>query len=110
MKMENKFENYGDEQLFEEIFRATGRSTRLADNYIQDFFTQPMGTKIYIHDHHGTREADNYLLGVVLKRIENEHRTKYRKGADSKGFYIVRDEPIRREEVLAEIERRQLTV
>lgn len=35
----------------EERFRATGRSTRLIDEYIQKFFTEPIGTPIKVLDH-----------------------------------------------------------
>lgn len=96
-----------DEELCGMIWRALGDSTRILDRIVQEFFTQPIGTKIYIYDHYGTRQADQYLLGRVLKRIENEHPVDFKKGLDSDGFYIIRTEPTLQEMILDEIKRRK---
>ena len=96
-----------DEELRGMIWRASGESTRILDRIVQEFFTQPPGTKIYIHDHYGTRQADQYLLDRVLKRIENEHHVDFKKGLDSDGFYIIRTEPTVQEMILDEIKRRK---
>jgi len=50
--------------------RKSGRTTRLADKYIQDLFKK--GTAKII-DHYGTRDASFYLLGIILDRLEREH-------------------------------------
>lgn len=96
-----------DEELGGMLWRALGESTRILDRAVQEFFTQPMGTKIYIYDHYGTRQADQYLLGRVIKRLETEHHVEYKKGVDSNGFYILRTEPTLQEMILDEIERRK---
>ena len=96
-----------DEELRGMIWRALGDSTRILDRIIQEFFTQPIGTKIHIHDHYGTRVADQYLLDRVIKRLENEHHVDFKKGLDSDGFYIIRTESTLQEMILDEIERRK---
>ena len=96
-----------DEELRGMTWRASGESTRILDRIVQEFFTQPIGTKIYIYDHYGTRQADQYLLGRVLKRIENEHHVDFKKGLDSDGFYIIRTKPTLQEMILDEIKRRK---
>lgn len=79
--------------------RATGRSTRLVDSIIQEFFTKPMGTIIPVADHFTginfnhfdpirsdwghfgrkanrwgiMRVADKHVLRVVEGRLKNEH-------------------------------------
>lgn len=79
--------------------RATGRSTRIVDGIIQDFFNKPMGTIIPIYDHFSgvnfnwhhpersdwchynrrtakwdvMREADHRILKVVEGRLKCEH-------------------------------------
>ena len=35
--MENNFELWDDKQVFDEMFRATGRTTKLVDELIQEF-------------------------------------------------------------------------
>ena len=75
-----------DEELRGMTWRASGESTRILDRIVQEFFTQPIGTKIYIYDHYGTRQADQYLLGRVIKRLDNEHHVDFKKGLDSDGF------------------------
>ena len=96
-----------DEELGGMLWRALGESTRILDRAVQEFFTQPIGTKIYIYDHYGTRQADQYLLGRAIKRLETEHHVEYKKGVDSNGFYILRTEPTLQEMILDEIERRK---
>ena len=78
----------------------------MIDNLIQEFFTRPMGTKIYVVDHYDTRQANKTLLDLVRTRIENEHKVKYHVGLESAGFYIVRDEQTLKEMVLEELNRR----
>ena len=73
MKMENEFELWDDKRVFDEMFRATGRSTRLIDELIQEFFEKPMGTKILVCDHYPERRADEFLLNRFMNRLESEH-------------------------------------
>lgn len=103
---DNLLKSKTDEELRELLNRATGETTRLADSVIQEFFAQPMGTKIYAHDHYGTRQADQLLLKTVAKRLETEHHAKFHLG-NYHGCYIVRDTPTLREIILKEIEKRK---
>jgi hypothetical protein len=95
-----------DEELEELLGRATGKTTRLVDRVVQEFFTQPMGTKIYAYDHYGTRQADQLLLKTVAKRLEAEHHARFHLGGHD-GCYIVRDTPTLRELILKEFEKRE---
>lgn len=101
-----------DEELKYLTCRASGRTTRLIDEFVQDFFNRPMGTKIYIRDHYGLRQSDNdrattLLIDKLRARIEYEHHLECKVGKDNDGFYIVRETPIFNELVLEEIERRK---
>ena len=50
--------------------RRTGRTTRAIDGAIQDLFHTG---KCVVWDHHGTRQADSYLLEKVIQRLQHEH-------------------------------------
>ena len=68
---------YNEEtQLLREVleleYRATGATTRLADEYIQKLYENE-GKWIEIHDHYGTVNADRLLLDKIIKRLELEH-------------------------------------
>lgn len=56
----------------EEITRATGRSTRLADNYIQELFNN-QNTWITITDHFGDKRSASILSNRIVKRLKFEH-------------------------------------
>lgn len=71
--VENHVKSYDDGMLFEEMFKATGKTTRLVDELIQEFFEKPAGTEIPVVDHHPERRADEFLLEKFLKRLESEH-------------------------------------
>ena len=98
---------YTDEELKSLRHRALGISTRIIDEAVKDFFNKPMGTKIYIFDHYGTRQADDFLRRKVLIRLDYEHSTKAKMGQDEHGLYIVREEPTYHELVEEEIKRRK---
>lgn len=53
--------------------RATGRSTRLIDKYIQEFFTNPAGISVYVLDHYDDIRAHKLLLDRVISRLKIEH-------------------------------------
>ena len=95
------------EELHVMAWRSLGNSTRMLDRIVQEFFKQPIGAKIYIHDHYGTRQADQCLLDKVIKRLVNEHHADFKKGLDGDGFYIIRTEPTLQEMILDEIKRRK---
>lgn len=101
-----------DTELNSLKFRASGLTTRLIDEFVQEFFNEPMGTKIHIRDHYGLTESANdrataLLISRLRARIEAEHHCKLRAGRDLEGYYIIREEPTYHELVLQEIERRK---
>lgn len=101
-----------DEELKYLTCRASGRTTRLIDEFVQDFFSRPAGTKIHIRDHYGFRQSDNdrattLLIDKLRARIEYEHHLECKVGKDNDGFYIIRETPTFNELVLEEIERRK---
>ena len=52
--------------------RATGRTTRLVDYYIQKLFNNP-NEEIEIIDHYNIQQSNIHLTQMILKRIYNEH-------------------------------------
>lgn len=64
---------YETERLNREYYRATGETTRLCDNLVQDFFKAPYGEWVPVIDHFGTRQADELLLRMFMRRMETEH-------------------------------------
>lgn len=58
----------------QERFRATGRSTRLVDEYVQKFFTEPIGTPIKVLDHWNDARAHHGLMSKLIDRLTYEHK------------------------------------
>lgn len=56
--------------------RAVGNTTRQIDAIVQEFFDKPVGTKIWIVDHHNNKDSNDDLLVKVTHRIEYEHHLK----------------------------------
>lgn len=54
-------------------FRATGRTTRLADEYIQKLFNNP-GEWVLITDHYPSRRAYESLMMIICRRVAYEHQ------------------------------------
>ena len=54
-----------------ETKRRSGRTTRLADQYIQQFFD--VG-EVKITDHTKHTESSKHLIKVICGRLDNEHR------------------------------------
>lgn len=50
--------------------RASGRTTRLADMYIQLLFATG---RIRVADHHGTERMSRYLVDIIVRRLQIEH-------------------------------------
>lgn len=50
--------------------RSTGRTTRIIDNCVQEFFKN--GYTVVI-DHHGVRESNENTMLKVVRRIKLEH-------------------------------------
>lgn len=81
--------------------RATGRTARLVDDYVQKFFNEPMNTPIAIQDHYSDRFSDYQLLQKVVKRLDNEYpNVKYEK--DNLACTITRTSMTPRERVVEE--------
>ena len=57
----------------EDLNRATGRTTRLVDYYIQELFNHP-NEEIEIIDHTNTQQSNTHLTQLILQRMYNEHR------------------------------------
>ena len=106
MKMENNFEYFDDKQVFDEMFRATGRTTKLVDELIQEFFERPMGTNIPVCDHYPERVADEFLLDRFMKRLESEHPTATCKIHRGEHITIERTSPTYHEKVKEEYVKR----
>lgn len=87
--------------------RATGRTTRIVDELIQDFFSSPVGTKIHFADHYPYEVGNRFLLDVFAKRLEMEHHCKPIHGKDQFGHYVMREEKTFHELVVEEINRRK---
>lgn len=101
------FELWDDKKLFDEMFRATGKSTKLVDELIQEFFEKPMGTRIPVCDHYPERQADEYLLNQFMKRLVSEHPSATCKIHGGEHITIERTSPTYHEMVKEEYERRQ---
>lgn len=63
---------FAPQDLMQDKYRRTGRTTRLCDVFIQKLF-QNVGEEIQISDHYGTRSADEMLAHKIIRRLELEH-------------------------------------
>ena len=52
--------------------RATGRSTRLVDEFIQKLYKNE-GEWVEIYDHYPSRNADRMIFENVIRRMQVEH-------------------------------------
>lgn len=50
--------------------RASGRTTRLADMYIQLLFSTG---RIKVQDHHRDPQSDRFLTKIIVRRLQIEH-------------------------------------
>ena len=105
--MKYNFELWNDRKLYEETSRATGKTTRIVDELIQEFFEKPMGTKIAIVDHYPERRADEFLLNMFMRRLESEHPAITYKIHKGELITIERTTKTYHEEVEEEYKRRQ---
>lgn len=97
-----------DDELYSLKDRATGLSTRIIDKLVQDFFNEPMGTKIYVHDHFSSRLSDLFLGDRMARRLNDEFHVKFKYNKNTAlGPYFVREEPTYHELVMEEIDRRE---
>lgn len=59
------------------VNRASGRSTRQADEYVQKYFTLKPGEFIEIKDHYGEVRANMMLAEKIAARLKEEHGEKF---------------------------------
>lgn len=80
MEIENRIHNLKT-QVIDLKYRATGRTTRLVDEYIQKIY-ENKGEWVKIADHYPSKQADKMLADKVAARLKAEHRNdefKYRR-------------------------------
>lgn len=90
-------------QNYIETNRYTGRTYRIANQIIDQFFNEPMGTEIAIVDHSGTNRG---LFDMVTKRIKNDFpNIKFTtKSINNNTFLIKRVTPSFKENAYGHIE------
>ena len=54
-------------------YRASGRTTRQVDEYIQELFNAKIGEWITLFDHSGCRTGNDGLFNKVCNRMKCEH-------------------------------------
>lgn len=60
------------QDLEQDKYRRTGRTTRLCDDFIQKLF-QNVGKEIQIYDHYVTYSSDDMLTEKITNRLKLEH-------------------------------------
>jgi len=64
-------------EIIKEELRATGKTTRLVDEYIQKLYSC-LNDYIEIKDHFNSFHSNKYLQDLIIKRLISEHpRDKY---------------------------------
>ena len=56
--------------LIDGEIRHSGRTTRLADHFIQELFTKG---EVQVRDHWDEPRAHHYLVHIIVRRLEFEH-------------------------------------
>lgn len=77
---EQQYNDYINSPSILDVFhigRATGATTRLADKYIQEFFSKKTGEYIEVFDHYCGGLANVMLCNIICRRLENEHKAKF---------------------------------
>ena len=85
--------------------RATGRTTRIVNKIVDDFYSLPMGTPIPVidHDQNPTTQSKKYIKDKVSERLYNIQGVQW--GKDRNGNYtITRTTPTYREEALKNLQ------
>lgn len=99
-------------QVIDLKYRATGRTTRLVDEYIQKIY-ENKGEWVKIADHYHSKQADKMLADKVAERLKAEHSNDEFKYRRVYGFEImlvscvrdgVLDKVIRINQEIAELE------
>lgn len=63
---------FASQDLMQNKYRRTGRTTRLCDDLIQKLF-QNVGKEIQICDHYITYSSDEMLAEKIINRLKLEH-------------------------------------
>jgi hypothetical protein len=66
-------------QVINAELRASGRTTRLVDEQIQELFTNGC---VLVIDHYPTREAARMVFDKVLRRLDFEHSLRVGRGLE----------------------------
>lgn len=74
--------------------RASGRSSRILNSIIEEFFQNPIGTHIAIYDHSTNKNDVRIMVNNVERRLKNEYpQIKYRIGYELNSTpYIIKIE------------------
>lgn len=65
--------NLIDNDNLDSSCRASGRTTRLADMYIQLLFATG---KVHVYDHYKSERSDLMLVDIIRRRLEIEHHVR----------------------------------
>lgn len=87
--------------------KATGKTVRLCDKLVQDFFTAPYGEWVPVQDHYWTRQADEMLFNHFMRRMETEHPNIEVEVKHIDGIYVRRKNKLFNELVAEEYNKRQ---
>ena len=87
--------------------KATGKTVRLCDELVQDFFTAPYGEWVPVKDHYWTRQADEMLFNHFMRRMETEHPNIEVEVKHTNGIYVRRKNKLFSELVAEEYNKRQ---
>lgn len=87
IEMENRLNNL-EFQVIDLKCRATGRTTRLVDDYIQQIYNH-QGEWVKIADHHPSKQAAKVVFDKVCGRLKYEHSGDEFKVRRMYGFEIM---------------------
>jgi hypothetical protein len=73
---------------YEAKYRASGRTTRQVDDYIQKLFNAQIGEWITLFDHSGCRTGNDGLFHKIRKRMEFEHGINLEVKRESSTFAV----------------------
>ena len=87
IEKENRRNNL-QSQVIDLKYRATGRTTRLVDEYIQQIYNN-QGEWVRIADHYPSKQADKVVFDKVCGRLKYEHSRDEFKVRRMYGFEIM---------------------
>lgn len=67
--------------------RATGRTTRIVDNTIQEMFNNP-NEWVFVCDHYPTRLATVRVVDLIRRRLQYEHKLEIDARATEYGYEV----------------------